>query len=82
MNNLGVPVIGLGERSGDYADLPLQWMPPIQVADVGASVRRTLDLGSDVLLHPKDDDGNSLWRSQSRSGPIGCAKRVVALIDL
>ena len=40
MNNLGFPVIGLGARSPEYADLPLQWMPHIQVADVGASVER------------------------------------------
>jgi uncharacterized protein len=61
MNNLGVPVIGLGERSADYAGLPLQWMPHIQVADVGVSVERGLDLGGEVLLHQKDDDGESQW---------------------
>lgn len=40
MNNLGIPVIGLGERTAEYAHLPLQWMPHIQVADVAASVQR------------------------------------------
>lgn len=30
MNNLGLPIIGLGERTAEYADLPLQWMPHIQ----------------------------------------------------
>ncbi len=34
MNNRGVPIIGLGARSAEYTDLPLQWMPHIQVADV------------------------------------------------
>ena len=34
MNNLGMPVIGLGARSAEYAHLPLQWTPHIQVADV------------------------------------------------
>ena len=34
MNNLGMPVIGLGAQSPEYSSLPLQWMPHIQVADV------------------------------------------------
>ena len=51
MNNLGMPIIGLGERNEDFAHLPLQWMPHMQVADVAASVQRTLDLGGRVLMH-------------------------------
>jgi len=61
MNNRGMPVIGLGPRSAEYADLPLQWMPHIQVADVAASVERALDLGGSELMHAKDDDGTSQW---------------------
>jgi predicted enzyme related to lactoylglutathione lyase len=61
MNNLGMPIIGLGERSAAYANLPLQWMPHIQVADVAASVQRALDLGGRVLMHAKDDGGTSQW---------------------
>jgi len=61
MNNRGMPIIGLGARSAEYADLPLQWMPHIQVADVAASAQRTLDLGGRELMHGKDDDGNSQW---------------------
>lgn len=61
MNNRGVPIIGLGARSAEHADLPLQWMPHIQVADVAASVERALDLSGRVLLHGKDDDGLSQW---------------------
>jgi len=61
MNNLGMPIIGLGERNEAYAHLPLQWMPHIQVADVAASVQRALDLGGRVLMHNKDDDGISQW---------------------
>lgn len=61
MNAQGVPVIGLGARSPEYADLPLQWMPHIQVADVAASVERALAHGGRELLHGRDDDGNSLW---------------------
>jgi uncharacterized protein len=61
MNNLGLPIIGLGERNAEYADLPLQWMPHIQVADVAASVQRALDLGGSELMHAKDDDGQSQW---------------------
>ena len=61
MNNLGMPVIGLGPRSEEYAHLPLQWMPHIQVADVAASVERALALGGSELMHGKDDDGKSQW---------------------
>lgn len=61
MNIQGVPVIGLGAASPDYGDLPLQWMPHIQVADVAASARRALELGGSELLHGKDEDGNSQW---------------------
>lgn len=61
MNNLGIPIIGLGARSAEYAHLPLQWMPHIQVADVAASVQRALDLGGSVLMHAKDSDGKSQW---------------------
>jgi len=61
MNNLGLPVIGLGERNAAYADLPLQWMPHIQVADVAASVQRALDLDGSELMHARDDEGQSQW---------------------
>jgi hypothetical protein len=61
MNNRGMPIIGLGERIPEYAHLPLQWMPHIQVADVAASVERALDLGGSALMHGKDDDGKSQW---------------------
>ena len=61
MNNQGIPIIGLGERSQEYADLPLQWMPHIQVSDVAASVGRALGLGGSELMHAKDDDGKSQW---------------------
>jgi predicted enzyme related to lactoylglutathione lyase len=61
MNNLGMPIIGLGARSAEHADLPLQWMPHIQVADVAASVERALGLSGSVLMHGKDGDGTSQW---------------------
>lgn len=61
LNNHGQPIIGLGERSPEYADLPLQWMPHIQVAEVAASVKRALDLDGRELMHGKDSDGNSQW---------------------
>jgi uncharacterized protein len=61
MNNLGLPIIGLGQRDGEYADLPLQWMPHIQVADVAASVRRAVDLGGSEVRHGRDDEGASQW---------------------
>lgn len=61
MNNLGVPIIGLGARSAEYAHLPLQWMPHIQVADVAASAQRALALGGSVLMQANADDGTSQW---------------------
>jgi hypothetical protein len=61
MNNRGMPIIGLGARSPEHADLPLQWMPHVQVADVAASAERALALGGSELMHGKDDDGRSQW---------------------
>ena len=61
MNNLGMPIIGLGARSSEYAHLPIQWMPHIQVADVAASAERALELGGSVLMHHKNQEGESEW---------------------
>ena len=61
MNNRGMPIIGLGARSAEHADLPLQWMPHIQVADVAASAQRAVDLGGRELMHGRDDAGKSQW---------------------
>jgi predicted enzyme related to lactoylglutathione lyase len=61
MNNLGMPVIGLGARSAECDQLPLQWMPHIQVADVAAALQRALELGGRELMHGKDDEGQSQW---------------------
>lgn len=61
MNNLGMPIIGLGPRTPEYEGLPLQWMPHIQVADVAVSAARAAELGGRVLMHQKDPDGNSQW---------------------
>lgn len=60
-NSLGMPIIGLGERIPKYSDLPLQWMPHIQVADVAISVERALELGGSELMHGKDNEGISQW---------------------
>lgn len=61
MSNLGIPIIGLGAASPEYADLPVQWMPHIQVADVGASVRMSEQLGGKTLMHMQGDTGASQW---------------------
>ncbi|MDZ7671067.1 MAG: VOC family protein [Gammaproteobacteria bacterium] len=61
MNNVDIPIIGLGQRNAEYAHLPLQWTPHIQVADVATSVQRALDLGGSELMHGKGDDGTSQW---------------------
>jgi predicted enzyme related to lactoylglutathione lyase len=61
MNNLGMPVIGLGQRVPEYESLPLQWMPHIQVDDIAASAARALELGGTEVMHGKDDSGASQW---------------------
>ncbi len=61
MNTRGTPIIGLGERIQEYAELPLQWMPHVQVDDVATSVERSVELGGRVLMHDKDEHGASLW---------------------
>lgn len=61
MNNLGVPIIGLGARTPEHAELPLQWMPHIQVADVAASAQRAVELGGKVVMEAKDAEGKSQW---------------------
>src|SRR5690606_34394689 len=61
MNNLGMPIIGLGPRTEALARLPLQWMPHVQVADVAASATRALELGGRELMHARDGEGKSQW---------------------
>jgi len=61
MNNHGMPIIGLGARSSEYADLPIQWMPHIQVANVARSVEYALELGGGEVLHGRADDEKSQW---------------------
>lgn len=61
MNNLGMPVIGVGARVEAYDHLPLQWMPHIQVSDVAASVVQALDRGGHELMHHRNHSGESQW---------------------
>jgi uncharacterized protein len=75
MNNRGMPIIGLGARSTEYAHLPLQWMPHIQVADVAASVKRALDLGGKRPML----DQNSRWAVLL--DPSGAAFGIVSLVS-
>ena len=60
-NNLGSPVIGLGVRTPEYDNLPLQWMPHFQVADVAASAACAKNMGGQEIMHGKSDDGQSQW---------------------
>jgi predicted enzyme related to lactoylglutathione lyase len=78
-NNRGTPVIGLGARSPEYENLPLQWMPHFQVLDVGASVTRALELGGSELMHGKGDDGQSQWAVLV--DPMGAAFGVIPVVD-
>lgn len=78
MNNRGTPVIGLGARTPEYEALPLQWMPHIQVADVGVSVARALELGGSEVMHGKDEDGQSQWAVLV--DPVGAAFGLVSVV--
>lgn len=78
MNNLGVPVIGLGERSAEYASLPLQWMPHIQVADVVASAARAAERGGAELLRGSCEGGASQWAVLR--DPNGAAFGVISVV--
>lgn len=78
MNSRGTPVIGLGQRSPEYDALPLQWMPHIQVTNVGASVARALELGGRELMHGRSEDGQSQWAVLS--DPVGAAFGLVPVV--
>lgn len=78
MNALGVPVIGLGARSEAYEQLPLQWMPHIQVADVAASAARAADLGGRELMHGRDEQGQSQWAVML--DPFGAAFGLIPVV--
>lgn len=78
MNSAGIPVIGLGMASPDYAKLPLQWMPHIQVADVAASVNRALELGGTVLIQSTDEDPAKQWAGVT--DPAGAAFGLIPVV--
>lgn len=79
MNNLGIPIIGVGERTAEYSELPLQWMPHIQVHDIAASATRAKELGGLELLHGKDDNGNSQWAVLQ--DPTGAAFGLIPVVS-
>ena len=79
MNNLGTPVIGLGERIPEYEALPLQWMPHFQVADVAASVSCAMSMGGKEVMHSKADDGTSQWAVLVDQ--VGAAFGVIPVVD-
>lgn len=80
MNNQGLPIIGLGAHSPEHAHLPLQWMPHIQVADLGASVQRALGLGGSVLMQATDNDGIPQWAVLR--DPNGAAFGIIPLLPV
>ncbi len=77
-NSDGTPVIGLGAASADFADLPLQWMPHVQVANVAASVDRAVALGGTVLMRSPQEQGANAWAVLS--DPAGAAFGLVPVI--
>ena len=79
MNNLGTPVIGLGERIPEYEMLPLQWMPHFQVADVTASTARAMEIGSKEIMLSKTDNGQVQWAALS--DPAGAAFGLIPVVD-
>ena len=79
MNTLGMPIIGLGARKPEYADLPLQWMPHILVSDVATSVKHALDLGGTELMHGKAENGTSQWAVLQ--DPNGAAFGIIPVVS-
>lgn len=61
LNNLESPVIGLGQQSPEYAELPLQWMPHFQVDDVSVSASRAVELGGKSILQSFEGDSQNHW---------------------
>lgn len=78
MNRAGTPIIGLGARTEVYADLPVQWMPHIQVVDVATSMARAVALGGSELLHGRDAEGVSQWAVGV--DPAGAAFGLIPLV--
>jgi len=75
----GTPVIGLGARSAEYEALPLQWMPHVQVSDVGASAARAVELGGREVLHGTGEDGRVQWAVLV--DPMGAAFGLIPVVD-
>ncbi len=78
MNNFGMPVIGIGAQSPEYAELPLQWMPHIQVANIDQSVAQAIALGGSELMQGKDEAGHRQWAVLL--DPNGAAFGLVAVV--
>lgn len=78
MNNLGMPIIGLGERIPEYESLPLQWMPHFLVDDVAASAANALELGGKEIMHSKTESGESQWAALQ--DPHGAAFGVIPVV--
>lgn len=78
LNDRGIPIIGLGARTAAHERLPVQWMPHIQVADVGASARRAVELGGTELMHSRDAEGRSQWAVLQ--DPNGAAFGVIPIV--
>ncbi len=81
MNNLGIPIIGLGARTPEYAHLPVQWMPHIQVADVALSVERSVALGGQVLMHAHAKDAEGKSQFAVLLDPNGAAFGIIPIVD-
>lgn len=75
MNNQGTPIIGLGNRTPDYQDLPLQWMPHFQVADVATSTSIAIELGGKALMRDDQD------RWAVLADPAGAAFGIIPVVN-
>lgn len=78
LNNVGMPIIGVGARAEAYDHLPLQWMPHVQVSDVAASVAQALEQQGRELMHQKDERGQSQWAVLS--DPNGAAFGIIPAV--
>ena len=75
MNNLGLPIISLGARDRETAQLPVPWMPHIQVSKVATGARHAVVAGLGQRRgepcpepeYPPAEGGDTVPRRGSRS---------------
>ncbi len=77
LNNLGLPIIGLGKRTPEYAKIPTTWMPHILVADVLQSVAVAIENGAEVIMQSEAGEPEAQWAALV--DPLGAAFGIIPI---